>query len=250
MTQEKKNESGISRREFLKDAGLLVGGTAIGSSLLMTACSGEEVTPETVTKTFTTTAPGSTTTEAFTTTAPGDTTTKTVTTTVTQNPGSPLIPSADATVINLTVNNEKYSLYTEPEWSLQYLLHDKMGLLSIKDMCTGYGACGACTAIVDGKPVLTCMMLACECDGAVIETAENLALTKHPLADAYVKYDCMQCGYCTPGFVITAKALLDRKPNPSDEEIMDMLAGNLCRCGTYPQHILAVHEAAEKLGGA
>ncbi|MDD4465537.1 MAG: 2Fe-2S iron-sulfur cluster-binding protein, partial [Dehalococcoidales bacterium] len=112
------------------------------------------------------------------------------------------------------------------------------------------GACGTCTAVVDGRPALTCMMLASECDGAVIETAEGLARDNHPLIDAYVKYDCMQCGFCTPGFVTTAKALIDRIPNPTEDDIKEALAGNLCRCGTYPQHIPAILEAASKVGGS
>jgi aerobic-type carbon monoxide dehydrogenase small subunit (CoxS/CutS family) len=207
----------------------------------MSACGGDG---KTVTETVTKTAGGSGSTVTI--TAPG----KTVTTTVSGDGDADVTAIGSYRTINFTLNNEEYKIQTMPEWTLQYVLHDKMGMLSIKDMCTGYGACGACTAIVDGKPVLTCMLLAIECDGKVIETAENLAITKHPLADAYVKYDCMQCGYCTPGFVITAKALLDRNPNPTEDEAAEALAGNLCRCGTYPQHILAVMEAASKLGGS
>ena len=91
------------------------------------------------------------------------------------------------------------------------------------------------------------MTLAIECDGKAIETAEGIAQKDHPLVEAYVKYHCMQCGYCTPGFIVTAKALLDRKPNPTVDEVREALAGNLCRCGTYPQHVKAVREAAEVL---
>ena len=94
------------------------------------------------------------------------------------------------------------------------------------------------------------MMLASECDGVVIETAEGLARDNHPLIDACVKYDCMQCGFCTPGFVTTAKALIDRIPNPTEDDIREALAGNLCRCGTYPQYIPAILEAASKTGGS
>jgi aerobic-type carbon monoxide dehydrogenase small subunit (CoxS/CutS family) len=91
------------------------------------------------------------------------------------------------------------------------------------------------------------MILGIECDGAVIETAEGLADTKHPLVEAYIKHYCMQCGYCTPGFIVTAKALLDHNPNPTDQDIRDALGGNICRCGTYPAHIRAIQEAAGKL---
>jgi aerobic-type carbon monoxide dehydrogenase small subunit (CoxS/CutS family) len=82
-----------------------------------------------------------------------------------------------------------------------------------------------------------------------VETVEGIAKAKHPLIDAYVKYSCMQCGFCTPGFIVTAKALLDRNSNPTVEEIKEALVGNLCRCGTYPQHIKAIQEAAKQLQG-
>ena len=94
-------------------------------------------------------------------------------------------------------------------------------------------------------PVLSCMLLAVECDGAVIETAEGIADAKHPLIEAYIMNWTAQCGYCTPGFVVTAKALIGHNPNPTVDEIKEALAGNLCRCGTYPVHIKAVLEAAK-----
>lgn len=97
--------------------------------------------------------------------------------------------------------------------------------------------------------MLSCMVLAIECDGKTIETVEGVARAGHPLIEAYVEHHAMQCGYCTPGFVVTSKALLDRNPDPTEDEIRDALSGNLCRCGTYPQHIIAVREAAGKLSG-
>jgi aerobic-type carbon monoxide dehydrogenase small subunit (CoxS/CutS family) len=239
MAEEKVNK--ISRREFLKDAGLVVGGATIGSMTVLSACGGDTKTvTETVTKT--TSAGGST----VTVTSPGTT----VTTTVTAGGDANITPAGTPKTINMTINDEAYTVDVNPGWSLQYLLHDILGFMSIKDMCTGYGACGTCTAVVDGKPALTCMLLAIECDGAVIETAEGLAKAGHPLIQAYIDYDCMQCGFCTPGFVTTAKALLDRHPNPTEAEIKEALAGNLCRCGTYPQHIPAILAAASKLGGS
>jgi aerobic-type carbon monoxide dehydrogenase small subunit (CoxS/CutS family) len=149
-------------------------------------------------------------------------------------------------LIRLTVNGEAYKLQVEPNWTLYYLLHDKMGLTGVKMFCDR-GACGSCTVIMDGRPILSCMTLAIECDGKTIETVEGIAAANHPLIDTYVKHHCMQCGYCTPGFVVTAKALLDRNPNPTEGEVKEALAGNLCRCGTYPQHLKAVLEAAENL---
>jgi len=89
------------------------------------------------------------------------------------------------------------------------------------------------------------MILACECDGAVIETAEGVAKSNPALVDAYVLHQCMQCGYCTPGFIVTAKALLDKKPNAGEEDIREILAGNICRCGTYPAHIRAIKDVVD-----
>jgi len=152
-------------------------------------------------------------------------------------------------VIKLTVNGQLYELQVEPEWTLYYLIHDRLGLTGAKMFCDR-GACGSCTVIMDGRPILSCMTLAIECNGKTVETVEGIAETNHPLIDAYVKYHCMQCGYCTPGFITTAKALLDRNPSPTEEEIREALAGNLCRCGTYPQHPKAVLEAAEKLSAS
>jgi aerobic-type carbon monoxide dehydrogenase small subunit (CoxS/CutS family) len=159
---------------------------------------------------------------------------------------SKVAPAASATAqkIKITVNKHKYELQVEPEWVLRDVLRDHLGLLSIKDMCNGYGACGSCTVIMNGRPVLSCMTFAADCDGTTIETAEGVAINSPQLIEAYVMNYCMQCGYCTPGFVVTAKALLDRIPRPTEEDIRDALGGNICRCGTYTQHILAIKEAS------
>jgi aerobic-type carbon monoxide dehydrogenase small subunit (CoxS/CutS family) len=148
--------------------------------------------------------------------------------------------------IRLTINGQEYTVYVEPEWTLNHLLHEKLGLTGTKMFCDR-GACGSCTVIMEGRPVLSCMTLAIECDGKTIETIEGIESKEHPLIEAYVRNHAMQCGYCTPGFVVTAKALLDRNPDPTEEEIRDALGGNLCRCGTYPQHPKAVLEAAKEL---
>jgi aerobic-type carbon monoxide dehydrogenase small subunit (CoxS/CutS family) len=150
--------------------------------------------------------------------------------------------------ITLTVNGDPYRLTIESHWTLQYVLVDLLGLTGTKEFCAE-GACGACAVIMEGRPILSCMTLAIECDSKAIETIEGIAKANHPLIEAYVKHSCMQCGFCTPGFVVTAKALLDKNPSPSEEEIKEALVGNLCRCGTYPQHIKAVLEAASKLRG-
>ncbi|MFC1846457.1 (2Fe-2S)-binding protein [Chloroflexota bacterium] len=269
MTEEKKKSGEISRREFLKDAGLLVGGTAIGSTVLLAACGGGdgETITQTATKTVTTTAPGGTTT--VTSTVPGGTVTATATTTVAESKfvcpvdsmefgnladlqahftaAHPDEPVAALNVINITANGWAYEVQVEPTDTLRDTLRKKLGLLSIKDMCSGQGACGSCTIIMNHRPVISCMLLAIECDGAVIETAEGIADANHPLFERYIINHCMQCGYCTPGFIVTAKALLDLKPSPTEDDIRDALGGNICRCGTYPAHIKAVLEAAGEL---
>lgn len=148
--------------------------------------------------------------------------------------------------IHMSVNGEPYELRIEPQWTLQYVLQELLGLTGTKAFCTE-GACGGCAVIVDGKSILSCMTLAADCDNKCIETIEGIARARHPLIEAYIKYSCMQCGYCTPGFVVTAKAFLDSNPDPTAEEVMEALGGNLCRCGTYPQHIKAVLEAAQIL---
>jgi aerobic-type carbon monoxide dehydrogenase small subunit (CoxS/CutS family) len=150
-------------------------------------------------------------------------------------------------VIRLVVNGEDYKLKVEPEWTLYQVIHDTLGLTSVKMFCDR-GACGSCTVIMEGRPILSCMTLAIECDGKAIETAEGLQESAHPLLEAYVRHHAMQCGYCTPGFIMTAKSLLDKNTRPNAEQVRQALAGNLCRCGTYPQHLKAVLEASKKLG--
>ena len=152
-------------------------------------------------------------------------------------------------VISLTVNGQTHEIPVQPQWTLQYVLHERLGLFGTKEFCAE-GACGACSVIMDGRAVLSCMILAIECGGRTVETVEGIAQAGHPLIDAYVKYSCMQCGFCTPGFVVTAKALLDRNPDPTVEQIKEAMVGNLCRCGTYPAHIRAIQEAAAVLRGA
>lgn len=227
IMKKENNQSQVSRREFLKDAGILVGGATVGSFTILNACSG-------ATKTTTITSPGTTVTK-----------TGTSTITVTSPTGTGETQGEKFT-ITLTVNSKKYELTVKANQDLRQILREQVGYTSVKDMCYGYGACGSCGVIMDGRPVLSCMVLAAECDGAVIETAEGLAAANHPLVEAYVDNYCAQCGYCTPGFLITAKVLLDRNPKPNEAEIREALAGNMCRCGTYPQHIKAVLAASKQ----
>jgi aerobic-type carbon monoxide dehydrogenase small subunit (CoxS/CutS family) len=157
--------------------------------------------------------------------------------------------AATSTKIKLNVNGETYEVLVDAEELLRDCLREKLGCLSIKDMCLGHGACGSCTVIMDGRPILSCLTLAVECSGKRIETAEGIALSGHPLIETYITNYCMQCGYCTPGFICTSKALLDRNPDPAEADIREALAGNLCRCATYIRHIPAVQQAARTLKG-
>ncbi|MDD4230648.1 MAG: (2Fe-2S)-binding protein [Dehalococcoidales bacterium] len=267
MSEEKEAKPNtISRRQFLRDAGLVVGGTAVGSAFLLTACGETKEITKTVTNTTTvtstTTAPG--TTKTVTTTAQGGSTTitKYACPACSQefdsiaalkahfeatHPGEGTIVSeaiGSMVAVNMTVNGKKHQVFAKPHWPLRDVLRNQLGLISIKDMCTGYGACGSCSVIMNGRPILSCMTLAIECEGAEIVTCEALADAEDPLIEAYSKHHAMQCGFCTPGFVITARALLEHNPNPTIDEINEALSGNLCRCDTYPAHVLAIREVA------
>jgi aerobic-type carbon monoxide dehydrogenase small subunit (CoxS/CutS family) len=225
MSEEEKSKSGekgnkggagsISRRDFLKDAGLAVSVPAIGS----VAATAETVSGQTPAESSKGAAPSAET-----------------------------KATTGLTPIELTVNGGKYRFAVEPHWSLRQLLRDHIGFTSPKDWCGGLGACGSCTVIMNGRPILSCLTLACECNGATIETAEGIAKAKHPIIQAYINNNAFQCGYCTPGFVCTSKALLDKNPNPTEADVRDALGGNLCRCATYQRHPPAVLEAAKNLG--
>jgi aerobic-type carbon monoxide dehydrogenase small subunit (CoxS/CutS family) len=151
-------------------------------------------------------------------------------------------------LIRLTINGRPYEMMVEAEWTLYQILHDHLGLTGAKMFCDR-GACGSCTVIMNGRAILSCMTLAIECNEAQIETVEGVAAAHPQLIEKYTEHHAMQCGYCTPGFVVTVKALLDKNPNPTDREIREALAGNLCRCGTYPQHPIAVLDFIQEKEG-
>ncbi len=150
----------------------------------------------------------------------------------------------------LKVNGKDCEVLIEPHWTLQRTLQFKLGLTGAKQMCDR-GVCGSCSVIIDGRVVLSCTTLAVECEGKSIETVEGIAANAkwRDLIQAYCKWDAMQCGYCTPGFVVSAKALLDKNPNPTQDECKQALAGNICCCGTYPRHPTAIMEAAQTMKG-
>ena len=150
--------------------------------------------------------------------------------------------------VTLDVNGKSCYLIIEPQLTLKQALLLHLGLSGAKEMCDR-GACGSCTVIIDGKPSLSCNLLAAECEGKAIETVEGIAVNPKwkPLIDAYCKWDAMQCGYCTPGFLVAAKALIDRNPRPTEQDIVDALNGNICICGTYPRHSQAILEAVKAM---
>jgi carbon-monoxide dehydrogenase small subunit len=151
-------------------------------------------------------------------------------------------------LITLTVNGEPYQVAVEPWWTLLYTVREALDLTGSKEGC-GTGDCGACSMIVDGRLVTSCIMLAVEADGSQVITIEGLARDGqlHPLQKAFVERGAVQCGYCIPGMVMAAKALLDRNPSPSLEEVRLALAGNLCRCTGYTKIYEAVLAAAEEM---
>ena len=122
------------------------------------------------------------------------------------------LPKPDG-LLHLTVNGKRYEIMVEPEWTLYYLLHDKLGFTGTKLFCDR-GVCGSCTVIIDSRPTLSCMTLAVECDDKTIETIEGIAASNHPLIEEYVSHHAMQCGYCTPGFIMASAGLLRKNPNP------------------------------------
>jgi carbon-monoxide dehydrogenase small subunit len=155
----------------------------------------------------------------------------------------------NAITIALTVNGQMCRIRTEPNKTLLYLLRDDLGLHGVKDACGGEGECGACTVIMDGEPVNACLVLAGQAAGRRIETIEGLARDGqlHPLQVAFVEAGAVQCGFCTPGAIMSAKALLDRNPHPNEDDIREALSGNLCRCTGYTKMIDAVRHAAEEM---
>jgi aerobic-type carbon monoxide dehydrogenase small subunit (CoxS/CutS family) len=130
------------------------------------------------------------------------------------------------------VNGERHRLELPVEASLAHALRDRLGLTGTKVACDE-GHCGACTVLVDGVPALSCITLAHRAEGREVTTIEGLR--EHPMVDAFVRADALQCGYCTPGQIVSAIALVTANPAPSAEEIRHGMAGNLCRCGTYPK---------------
>ena len=248
--EEKKKESKISRREFLKDAGLIVGGATLGSVALVNACG----------STTTVTAPGATSTKTVTSTAtttvagPGG---ATVTTTVAgpgsyvhrnhhgnsyrhRDPGRSHRQPASS-LINVTVNGVPTGLVVKNHHSLAEVLREQLNLFALKEGCQ-LGECGACTVMVDDKAVFSCLLLACEMNGKKIVTVEGLSnngvLDK--VQQKFWDQDVAQCGYCTPGFIMAAEALYKVTPKPTLDETREALGGHVCMCGNIHRNVNCV----------
>jgi len=149
--------------------------------------------------------------------------------------------------VTIEVNNEKSVLQVRPYETLLETLRERLALTGAKESC-GMGACGACTVLVNGIPLRSCLVLTAEVDGAEITTIEGLKKdeTLHPLQEAFMEKGAVQCGFCTSGMIMTAKALLDRNKRPTKKEIIRTISSNICRCTGYKKIIEAVEEAGKK----
>jgi carbon-monoxide dehydrogenase small subunit len=149
-------------------------------------------------------------------------------------------------VVNVTINGEAFEFLCEPRQSLLEVLRDMLGLTGAKEGCNN-GNCGACNVLLDGVLVNSCLVLGVEADGCRVETVEGMAQggRLHPLQQKFLEHAALQCGICTPGFLVAAKALLDHNPDPTEAEVRQWLAGNLCRCTGYDKIVRAVLDAAD-----
>jgi carbon-monoxide dehydrogenase small subunit len=152
--------------------------------------------------------------------------------------------------ISMTVNGDQHELLIDPSRTLLETLRDRLRLTGTKEGCSN-GNCGACTVMINGRTANACLVLAAEMGGNEITTVEGIATQGklNPVQEAFIKDGALQCGFCTPGFIVSTTALLQRDPDPSEEEIRTRLAGNLCRCTGYDKIIMAVEDAAAMLRG-
>jgi xanthine dehydrogenase YagT iron-sulfur-binding subunit len=155
------------------------------------------------------------------------------------------VPAVPRTSIQLIVNGTEHRAEVEDRWTLVEVLRDHLGLTGTKIGCDR-GECGACTVLLDGKPVYSCSQLAVWADGRTVQTVEGLARGEqlHPLQEAFIEHDGPQCGYCTSGQLMSAKALLDHNPHPTADEVRAAMTGNICRCSNYNRYVESVLAAA------
>ncbi len=152
--------------------------------------------------------------------------------------------------LRLTINGRPYNFDVEPKTTLVELLRGNLGLRGTKTGCSD-GSCSACTVIVEGKAVKSCSILALQLNGKNVLTIEGLEHEGklHPIQESFIEGHGMQCGYCTPGMIMSAKALLEENFNPTEQEVREAILGNLCRCGTYPKIVSSILAAAKEMGG-
>ncbi len=162
-------------------------------------------------------------------------------------PKAPDFVGPGALDVSFTVNGDGVRVHVPPHRTLLDTLRETLGLTGAKRVCDE-GTCGACTVLVDGTPVYSCMTLAVACAGQVVETVEGLASNGelHPVQQAFIDHDAYQCGFCTPGQIMSCVALLRRDPSPTADDVMQAVSGNLCRCGAYPNIVNAALGAAKK----
>ena len=149
--------------------------------------------------------------------------------------------------IKFILNGTSVEVWVPPHWTLLRLLREKLGLTGTKEGC-GIGECGACTVLLDGVPVHSCLLLAPKVEGRDIQTIEGLGSREslHPLQQSFIEHGAVQCGFCTPGMLMSSKALLKMNPNPSREEVKEAISGHLCRCTGYQQIFEAIEAASRK----
>ena len=154
-------------------------------------------------------------------------------------------------LIALNVNGESHEVAVEPRMTLLEVLRDMVGLTGTKNGCS-LGNCGSCTVLLNGKPVASCLLLAVEAQGKEVMTIEGLAQNGelHPMQQAFIDHGALQCGFCTPGMILSAKALLDENPDPTEDEVNEALSGNLCRCTGYTDAVNAILDLAQRIKGA
>jgi carbon-monoxide dehydrogenase small subunit len=247
MAEVKKGS--ISRRDFIKGTGLAVGGAAISSSVLAVAC-GKPATP-------------------VVTPLAGENNTTTVTTFICPYDNQSFSTLAalkahldsahmGATIqaselTKFTLNGTPVAIKIKEHWTLNWVIREVFMMTGGTKVSCDEGICGMCTVIMDGKPVLSCIVLAVECEGKAVTTIEGLPDPKtgelHPVQKGFINQHGWQCGYCTTGNVMTAKAFLDKNPNPTTDDVRQALSNNLCLCGAYEHIQLSVLEAAKLMRG-
>jgi len=165
-----------------------------------------------------------------------------------QESNAPPVQAVPRTAIKIAINGTEHRVEVEDRWTLVEVLRDHLGLTGTKIGCDR-GECGACTVLLDGKPVYSCSQLAVWADGRQVQTVEGLARNEHlhPLQEAFIEHDGPQCGYCTSGQLMSAKALLDRNPHPTADEVRAAMTGNVCRCSNYNRYVESVLAASSTL---